>query len=548
MSSRRSGRSSRPPPGRSVLSSFVTTKGFAPAPVDSSADTMPFVRILAWHGWLLEGTGSNVYTAKVAEMWRRTGHEVVAVCQDRGAARLPFVDAVATAGPAGVGEPVSTGVSPAAGRVDVIVPDIGELLPVFVYDEYEGFRVKRFVDLEPEELERYLERNVTALRAIAAERPPEAAIAGHVVPGPVVARRALGDGAYVAKVHGSDLEYAVRLQDRYAVLAREGLEGATSVVGASRDVLQRTAAVAPAVSERMRVVPPGVDVERWRPRPRREALLEAAAALGDVPAGGRPGTTDRRVRDALGRRDGAALDALAASYDQGAPDPSAPDRLRRLAERSGALVGYVGKLIPEKGVERFVEALALLGGEVHGVVVGFGLFREWIAALVTALDTGDIEAYEWLREASPMRLELDPAEVRAAGGLGDRVTFTGRLDHRFAPEVVAASDALVVPSTLDEAFGMVAAEGAAAGALPVVARHSSLTEVADALEGAIGGTASLAFEPGDGATRRLAEALDRLLALPPEERRDMAAAAREHVVREWTWERTAERLLEAARG
>ena len=509
---------------------------------------MPGVHILAWHGWLLEGTGSNVYTAKVAEVWRRQGHTVLMVCQDRHAERLAFVDAMATADHRGMSAPVPTGAAPAAGRVIVVRPDIGELLPVFVEDEYEGFTVKRFVDLAAPELDAYLDRNVAALRALTEETPPEAAVANHLVPGPVVARRALGEG-YVAKVHGSDLEYAVRLQDRYAELAREGIEGATSVVGASRDVLARTAAVAPRAADRSRVVPPGVDVDRWRPRPAPEALEEAASGLDRLreTSRGRPGTADRQVRDALGSRDAPALHALARSYDQGVPDPAAADRLRRLASGEGPLIGYLGKLIPEKGVERFVEALALLGGGVRGVVVGFGLFREWLAALVWALDSADPEVHRWLAGSTPMQLELDPAEVAAAGGLGDRVTFTGRLDHRFAPEVVAACDVLVVPSTLDEAFGMVAAEGAAAGALPVVARHSSLAEVAEELEEATSHRAPLAFEPGPGATRRLAEALDRLLSLPTPDRDEMASAARAHVTREWTWERTAERLLDAAR-
>jgi glycosyltransferase involved in cell wall biosynthesis len=107
-------------------------------------------------------------------------------------------------------------------------------------------------------------------------------------------------------------------------------------------------------------------------------------------------------------------------------------------------------------------------------------------------------------------------------------------------------DVLVVPSTLDEAFGMVAAEGAAAGALPVVARHSSLAEVAEALEGSIGLPGALSFEPGDGATRRLAERVRSLLAEPQAERAVLADAARAHVAGEWTWDRTAERLLAVA--
>ena len=84
---------------------------------------------------------------------------------------------------------------------------------------------------------------------------------------------------------------------------------------------------------------------------------------------------------------------------------------------------------------------------------------------------------------------------RAAGARG--VTFTGRLDHRYAPDALAAMDVQVVPSILSEAFGMVAAEGAAAGALPLVARHSGLAEVAAALESEVGRPGLFSFEPGE---------------------------------------------------
>jgi glycogen(starch) synthase len=107
-------------------------------------------------------------------------------------------------------------------------------------------------------------------------------------------------------------------------------------------------------------------------------------------------------------------------------------------------------------------------------------------------------------------------------------------------------DVLVVPSLLDEAFGMVAAEGSAAGALPLVARHSGLAEVATALEAQVGEPGLFSFEPGPAAPGRIADGIERLLGIAPRERLELAAAIRAFVSEEWSWRRTAERLLAVA--
>jgi glycosyltransferase involved in cell wall biosynthesis len=508
------------------------------------------MRLLIWHGWLLEGAGSNVYTARVTDVLRRRGHDVLLMCQEPHPERYEFLDGWGTVGPDGASEIHTSGATPAAGRAVLLKPDIGHLLPVFVYDEYEGFEVKRFVDLTDDELGAYLERNVVALRGAATWHGPEALIAGHAVPGPVVARRAWADGGYVAKIHGSDLEYAVRLQVRYQQLAAEGLSGARAVVGASADVLRRTAELVPEVSGRTAVVFPGVDVERFRPLDRAESLSSAAELLvrDRALAAGRPPSMDDAVREALRARDREALDRLALGYDQGAPDRNAPDKLRALAQEAEAVVGYIGKFIPQKGVHLLVSSLALSKARPRALLIGFGLWREWLTALVQALDAGDAESVAWIEANAGASSGLSPGAVRDAAGLAGRVTFTGRLDHRYAPEGLAALDVLVVPSILDEAFAMVAAEGAATGALPLVARHSGLAEVATVIERQVGRPGLFSFEPGPGAVGRLAQGLDRLLGLPHAERAELRLAVSEVVNREWTWERTAERLLAAARG
>src|SRR5437764_4928092 len=164
------------------------------------------MRILVFHGYLLRGTGSNIYNASLIAALAELGHEVHILCQDRHAGDLPFVGAVGR----WEGGELRVEGDPQA-RVTAYLPDIGRVLPVYVADEYEGFAAKPFLDLSPEELDHYLQANVAAVRDVVARAAPQLALANHALMGPVVLARALGGGLpYAVKIHGSALEYTLR--------------------------------------------------------------------------------------------------------------------------------------------------------------------------------------------------------------------------------------------------------------------------------------------------------------------------------------------------
>src|SRR5438552_657588 len=179
------------------------------------------VKVLIFHGYLLRGTGSNVYNASLAQALARLGHEVHLLCQDRAAGSLDWVDAV------GGWRGGELRVEPAVanrggGSVVAYVPEIGGLLPVFVADRYEGFRVKTFPELTDAELDAYLEANVAAVRDVVdALGGVDAALANHLVMGPVILARA--GLRFALTVHGSDLSYTVvPHRERFLPYAREG--------------------------------------------------------------------------------------------------------------------------------------------------------------------------------------------------------------------------------------------------------------------------------------------------------------------------------------
>ena len=237
-------------------------------------------------------------------------------------------------------------------------------------------------------------------------------------------------------------------------------------------------------------------------------------------------------------------------------------------------MAFVGKLIVSKGIDLLVAAWPLVLEAVPRarlVVVGFGAYREGAERLCAALRAGDIDR---AREIALMGRSLeepaaDPRPLRhllafldglrgaqrerylaAARALDEALVLTGRLDHEELADLLPACEALVVPSTFPEAFGMVAAEAAACGVLPVSAAHSGLSEVSDALARAVPGEVAewLSFPVDDDAVRALAERLVGWLRADPL----LRARAREGLVstvrERWSWEGVARGVIAAARG
>jgi glycosyltransferase involved in cell wall biosynthesis len=509
------------------------------------------VRVLIFHGYLLGGTGSNVYNARLAEALVRLGHDVHLLSQDRHPEDQPFVDAAGDWDEGSLRlrswrEPV---------RCTVYRPNVGALLPVYVADRYEGMQARTFLECSDAEVERYVQANVAAVREVAERVRPAVALANHLIMGPAILARALGSAAvaagpatdhdvpYAVKVHGSALEYTVKRDpQRFLPYAREGLAAAKTVLVGSRHTAESLweALQDPTLKRRTRLGPPGVDVERFAPR---------------EPAQGRAGL--ERLAWRLGER--AAEPEPAASSTFARDERAAAVALAQLAKGDGEIVAFVGKLIAAKGIDLLLAAWPLVlqsHADTRLAVVGFGEWREHVEAMCQALAEGDLEG---VRETALPHLAaflggLEGAEregyAQAARGLSDRVLFTGRLDHEELADLLPACAALVMPSTFPEAFGMVAAEAAACGALPVSARHSGLAEVSDALAQAVPPHVApwLSFPVDDGAVQAIAQRLCDWLSSEPTVREKTRAGLVATVRERWSWEGVAKGVIAAALG
>ena len=480
------------------------------------------MRVLIFHGYLLRGTGSNIYNVSLVRALAALGHEVELVCQERHAEELDLPHAVT-----------------------VHNPDIGRTLPVYVADEYADFDAVPFSELSDGALDRYLQANVEAVREVASATKPDVALANHLVMGPAILNRALGgEVPYAVKVHGSALEYTVRPEpERFLPYAREGLEGASAVLVGSRHTAESLWEVLgdPDLPDRTRLGPPGVDVHEFRPGDGATRLAALAQRLEGADSG-------------WGGEAGAA------------------EALRTLDPARDRIVSYVGKLIVSKGVDLLLAAWPLVVAQVPDarlVVVGFGTYRDALGRMVEALASGDLEALREIaargraleggpgKELAYLASFLDSLDGKARQAYlaampeaAARVSFTGRLEHSDLPGLLAASEAQVVPSTFPEAFGMVAAEAAACGALPLSAAHSGLAEVTATLAGALEPelTRLLSFERGPRAVEEIAAKLVNWLSLPAAERERASAALAELARRTYGWESVAQGVIAAAEG
>ncbi|HET7050433.1 MAG TPA: glycosyltransferase [Solirubrobacteraceae bacterium] len=515
------------------------------------------MRVLVFHGYLLRGTGSNVYNASLVAALVRLGHEVDLFCQDRHADEFDFVGAVADWDS---GELSLREVRPAGATA--YRPDIGGLLPVYVADTYEDVEARTFDELSDEQVDAYVEANVAAVSDVVARSRPDVALANHLIMGPVVLARALSQAGvpYAVKVHGSALEYTVKPYPRFLPYAREGIAPARGVLVGSRHTAESLwAALAdPGLPARTRLGPPGTEIATFKPLPRGAALARLTTLAESL----------AEARDEPGD------DESAFSRDTPATARAVGDLARGAAD--DRLVTFVGKLIVSKGIDLLLLAWPLVLAEIPNgrlAVVGFGAYRGGCERIVEAVSEGDLSALRELAALgraeeggpqAPLRfatefldwLDRDAgAEGRerylgAAATMRDRVVFTGRLEHDEVADVLPACEAMVVPSTFPESFGMVAAEAAACGALPISAAHSGLAEVSRVLAAQLPvPVADLVSFPLQGpVVQSIASRLITWLLMPEELRGTARASLVETVAAHYSWESVARTVIAAAQG
>jgi glycosyltransferase involved in cell wall biosynthesis len=497
--------------------------------------------ICVLHGYLLEGSGSNLWTRSIVEALCRQGLDVHLMAQENHPDRYPFITEARRYHEDGSVEVFFRQEQRNPGACTLHKPQLGDLLPVYVRDEYEEFsRAVPMIELETPVLEEYLHRNVAALHRIVEEHGVTAIHANHTVLMSVVAQRVSEPTGipFAVMPHGSALEFAVRPDERFRGWGEAAFRAARRVFVHGDEMRRRVLDALPGVDDlpaRFVDLHLGVDTSQFEPAPR-AARPARIAALGDALASLQRGRT-RAQADALlqglePEMDEAGLMSLfsaARPADPKLPDEGLEQRLAEVDWAADPILLYVGRLISTKGVHGVVAALPLLLAAVPDmrlVVVGHGPLREPLEAMLVAMQRGDRQLLDRIIRRGRM-LEGSPegegggAELTAAARFldelerrgrmeeywsaaqalvrPDRVIFTGYLTHRELHHLFPCCDAAVFPSVVKEAGPLVFLEAMASGTFPLGTyfggMKASIDSVADALPAGGAELMKLSAEP-----------------------------------------------------
>ncbi|HVF38673.1 MAG TPA: glycosyltransferase [Gemmatimonadaceae bacterium] len=475
------------------------------------------------HGWLLEGSGSNLWTRSIVTALARAGETVHLVCQEN---HPSLYEAIAEAWKYdSEGNRVQTlnRETPFPGKCILHQPWIGDTLPVFVWDKYEEYnRVVPMIELPDDEIESYIERNYNVVLRVVKQHGITAMHANHAVLMPVVAQRVRRETQvpFTIMPHGSDIEYAVKKDERFARYAASAFSDAAKVFVIGAEMRQRVNTVfasVPDVDRKCVELHLGVDTAQFDPVAREERpgkIASLHASLVDASRGKSHEQSQAmfaQLSDDLGHDDLAGIFLEASRYDGKLPDVDLEEKLRAINWTTDPTLLFTGRIISVKGPQAVLAALPLILArvpELRLILVGHGPLREPMEAFVWALEHGNRRLAEsivaWGRalEGDPegaagttelsnvakfyslleSRGELDRYfEIARQRVRSRNVVFTGYLTHNELRFLFPCGDVGVFPSIVREAGPLVFLEALASGCFPLGTYFGGMAASIDAV-------------------------------------------------------------------
>ena len=452
------------------------------------------MEIVLIHGYFLKGTGSNLFVRNVCGELCKQGHNISLFCQEDHPDDIDFVtEAYAFDSANTSAQLIHKKETKYPGKCSLYRPNLNGFLPVYVYDEYEGYAVKELKHCNKKETEQYIDCNVKALDTLAEKLKPDLIWSNHTVMQPVYAERSklrCLAKKHIMTVHGSCLNFAVRESKLMQKYAWEGIRGADEIAFVSehsKNEFMEFFRHYPSIEKKSLVISGGVDLAQFVPLSENQTKKQRIEGLiEDL-------VNEKEKNMAVSKKEESSWQT----------DENIIEKLRLINFEEEKMILYYGKYLWTKGIQVLLAAMPLLlqcQNNVRIVLVGYGAFREYLEAMADALEEGrEGEFIELLKQPERFHAMLDPAAAtyckslvlrlehditfkeeyfRAAKGkIRSALTFTGFLGHEHLNSLIACADITVAPSVFPEAFGLVGLEALASGIIPVQTNHSGFAEV-----------------------------------------------------------------------
>ena len=470
--------------------------------------------LVVTHGYLLTGTGSNLYVNNLVRELAKVGREVNLLCQDFDPMAIDFVNEFYEFNSENteyklMGEKDS----PFPGKVRVFKPNLNGFLPVYVYDHYEGYSVKEFPNCSDAEVESYVMQNKNALELVVKDFGVKVVNTNHLVMFPYIATlvKETTGVKHLITVHGSALNFTVKKDKRFEEFAKSSLIKADEIIVDSLHADEELKEFLDDVhlselKEKVEIIPAGVDVTSFSlPTASPAAMVQDFQDKIALKVPSSAGRTTSQTEGIL-RQEGtveeviASVEALRESYDYRNVDQDVVAKVETLKDGSHRIM-FVGKYLWTKGLHLIIFGIPKVLKQfpkAKFVFVGFGPYREPCEVVINALASNNLDQLETVLKAKnplfkgeegnvKLMQEILVKERETLSGIiselpfdiRDNIVFTGIAEHKELVSLLPAMDALIAPSVFPEAFGMVAIEAMACGVYPVLTYKSAFKEISD---------------------------------------------------------------------
>ena len=458
------------------------------------------------HGYLLEGSGSNIWTRAIVRSLCRNGETVHLICQENHPENYDFIaechyylddDSVETR----LNREV-----PYKGKCIMHKPQLGDTLPVYVWDKYEEFsNVVPMIELPNAAIEAYIERNTKILLKIIKNYGLTSLHVNHAVLMSVVAQKVydITSIPFAIMPHGSAIEYALKKDKRFLDLATIAFGSAKKIFVVSEEMKNRLSSVFPSlpdVNQKMTRLNLGVDTSMFKPilpELRHDNIEKLCQRLETVSRG--KDSTQSNILHKNIDSDSKLLElgkivSSTTDYQVKYPDVDIEHKLKKIDWAHDKIILFVGRLIASKGIQSIIAALPLVfhqHKDAKMIIVGHGPLREIMEIFLWALENDEKKLVEMIiaggkslegntnddssfKEMVSFYKQLEKNnelvgyfEKARKNINSDRVIFTGYLDHEELRYLYPCCDVAVFPSIVMEAGPLVFLEAIASGCFPL---------------------------------------------------------------------------------